>query len=391
MSETTLLRNNAIVRQATVGAPQHGPVKTGELPHVQVKPVAAAPQVRQSQQQNNVSILAPNSKGAITSGNLPMVQIKMGQNGPQADDGRDNPVVVKDHKQQTVATGQLPMVQVKMDGGQPKVQTMSNVQGGPPRIATAAPALSAPRIAQSAPGVMRVAAPVAQIAAPIALPELPELSTDQWMICQHALGKYAEALQAIEGSDAEDSEAFAIVQLAKKTSDDIDQMLVAITIRAEAAANAPAPSAPAAAPAGHYVAPRAVTGGYYSPAALSPQGQAHVQAQAQIQQAQPQQPQQQPTQQSVAIVPQAPRGGYVMQQPSVRRTQLNSGLVPRGVRRAAAPGALPMVQVKMDGQRPTVLNQAELEAAKAAREAQIQAQEQAAQAPVATVDELPQG
>lgn len=371
MSDTTLLRQNAIRNNATIGALQHGPVKTGELPHVQVKPVAAAPQLRESQQQQTVSILAPNSKGAVTSGSLPMVQVKMGQNGPQADDGRDTPVVIKDHKQQTVAAGQLPMVQVKMESGQPKVQTMLNVQGGPPRIPTAAPALSAPRIAQAAPGVMRVAAPVAQIAAPV-LPEVPELTTDQWMICQHALAKYAEALQATEGSDAEDSQTFAVIQLAKKTRDDIDQTLVAIAIHAEALANGTAVASAPATRANHYVTPRAGTGGFYSPAALSPQGQAQAPAA--------------PT--SVTAIAQAPRsGGFVMQQPSVRRTQLNSGLVPRGVRRAAQPGALPMVQVKMDGQRPSVQNKAELEAALAAREAQTQA----AEAPVDTADYLPQG
>jgi hypothetical protein len=379
MSETTLLRNNAIRNNASVGAQTPGPVKTGELPNVQVKPVAAAPQVRQSQQQNNVQVLAPNSKGAVTTGNLPMVQIKMGQNGPQPDNGQESPVVIKDHKQQTVATGQLPMVQVKMDGGKPKVQTMSNVQGGPPRIATPAPALSAPRVAQ--PGVMRVAAPAPQIVAP-PLPEVPELSTDELMICQHALAKYIDALQQIEGSDVEDSEAFGAIKLAKEASDNIDQILVAITIRNEAAANAaaaaetaPIPAPAPVAAAGGYTAPRAVTGGYYSPAALSPQGHAQVQAQ----QAAPQQP--------VAVVPSAPRsGGYVMQQSSVRRTQLTSGLAPRGVRRAPAGNGLPMVQVKMDGQRPTVLNQAELEAAKAAREAQAQPVETV----VETANDLPQ-
>jgi hypothetical protein len=381
MSETTLLRQNAIRNNASVGAPQHGPVKTGELPHVQVKPVAAAPQIRESQQQKTVSILAPNSKGAVTSGDLPMVQIKMGQNGPQTDDGRDNPVLVKDHYKQTISTGGLPMVQVKMESTGPKIQTMPNVKGGPPRIQTAAPALSAPRIAQSAPGVVRVAAPVAQIAAP-PLPELPELSTDQWMICQHALSKYVEAAGAVvEGSES--GEASEAVQLAKKTIDDIDQMLVAIAIRTEAAANAAAAAeaapTPAPARAGHYVAPRAITGGYYSPAALSPQGHAQVQAQA-------------PAAPAPAIA-QAPRTGYVMQQPSVRRTQLNSGLVPRGVRRAQA-GVLPTVIVKMDGQRASVQNQAEIDAARAALEAQAQAQVQEAQVQVQAAnvaEDLPQG
>lgn len=37
MSETTLLRTSAIVRNATFAPPQHGPVKTGALSLVQVR------------------------------------------------------------------------------------------------------------------------------------------------------------------------------------------------------------------------------------------------------------------------------------------------------------------------------------------------------------------
>ena len=385
MSETTLLRQNAIRNNASVGATTPGPIKTGELPHVQIKAVPSAPQLQASQQQKTVQILAPNSKGAITSGDLPMVQIKMGQNGPQPDNGQESAVVVRENKQPTLAAGGLPMVQVKHDGGPPKIQTMPNVANGPPRIPTAAPALSAPRTVQT--GVTRVAAPApAPVVATVPLPELPTFSTDELMLFQHALTIYVANLSAATEVSAESAEGAEsseprpeseAVQFAKAVLAKTDDALVAIAIHQEAAANAaaaPAPveAPPAAARAVGYVAPRAVTGGYYSPASVSPQAQQSYQV---PQQGQPYQA----PQQALAPAPAAaaPRtGGYVMQQASVRRTQLNSGLVPRGVPRAkGADGKLPTVIVQMNGQKAQVQNQAEIDAARAALAAQAAAAE----------------
>lgn len=384
MSETTLLRQNAIRNNASVGATTPGPVKTGELPHVQIKAVPTAPQLQASQQQKTVQILAPNSKGAVTTGQIPMLQIKMGQNGPQPDNGQEGAVVVRDNKQPTLA-GNLPMVQVKNEGGPPKVQTMPNVANAPPRIPTAAPALSAPRMVQ--PGVTRVAAPApAPVVAAVPLPELPTFSTDELMLFQHALTIYVANLSAAtevpaEGADSgEPTPESEAVQFAKAVLAKTDDALVAIAIHQEAAANAaaaPAPveTLPVAPRVSGYVAPRAVTGGYYSPASVSPQGPQAYQVPQQGQQIY-QAPQQMP-QQALTPAPAvaAPRtGGYVMQQPSVRRTQLNSGLVPRGVPRAKGPdGKLPMAIIQMNGQKAVVQNQAEIDAARAALEAQAQA------------------
>ena len=132
-----------------------------------------------------------------------------------------------------------------------------------------------------------------------------------------------------------------------------------------AAAPAPVEAAPVAARASGYVAPRAVTGGYYSPAAVAPQAQQSYQVPQHM-------PRQVLPQQAPAPAVAAPRtGGYVMQQASVRRTQLNSGLVPRGVPRAkGADGKLPMAIIQMNGQKAIVQNQAEIDAARAALAAQ---------------------
>ena len=333
MSETTVLRNNAIVRNASTGAtPPHGPVKTGELPHVQVKKAPGGAQVQEGQQKP-VTILPPrDEKSAVATGGLPMVQVKMTQNGPQADDGRDNPVLIKDNRQ-TVAAGNLPMVQVKMENGRPQVKTVPNVQAGPPQIPSAAPALSAPRVGQSAqsgPRVTRIAAPRQP---QVELPPVPELSTDQLMLCRHLVDKYlADFVAASDDAMAADPAAEAPVEadsswikVAKETIDTIDQALVSIVVRAEAASLAASAPPVAPAPVGNtYVAPRPVTGGHFSPASLSP--------------------------------PVPKSAGYVANRPGARSTRMqgNASLAPRGVRRAAGEAPLPPVIVKMDGQRPVV-------------------------------------
>ena len=221
MSETQLLRQNAIVRNATTGAtPPHGPVKTGELPLVQVKMAPGGPQVQEGQQKP-VSILpSKDPQGAVATGGLPMVQVKMTQNGPQPDDGRDNPVLIKNNRQ-TIAVGQHPMVQVKMENGGPKVQTVPNVKAGPPQIPGAAPALSAPRVAQAQTGarVTRIAAPRELVAPQVELPPVPELSTEQLMLCRHLVEKYLTDLKA--AAAGEDSDATTCAVATAATLDDI--------------------------------------------------------------------------------------------------------------------------------------------------------------------------
>ena len=339
MSETNLLRSSAIVRNASVGAtPPHGPVKTGELPHVHVKATPGGAQVREGQQKP-VTILPPkDAQSAVAIGGLPMVQVKMTQNGPQPDDGRDNPVVIKDNRG-TIPAGNLPMVQVKMENGRPTVQTAPNVKAGPPQIPGAAPALSAPRVAQAqgGPRVTRVPAPRPELLPAPVLPEVPELSAEQWLLYRHLVDKYhADLTASSTPSDSADDVAKSdAVKFAEATIDTIDQALVAVAVRAEAAAiaaSAPVPIAAAAAVGNTYVAPRPVTGGHFSPASLSP------------------------------TVPQ--NAGYVAQRPGTRthvagggRTQGSSGFAPRRVqRRVPQPGepTLPPVIVKMDGQRPVV-------------------------------------
>ena len=361
MSDVTLLKN-AINRNATVGAtPPHGPVKTGELPLVQVKHTPGGPQVQEGQQKP-VTILPPKDAEAATkTGGLPMVQVKMTQNGPQPDDGRDQPVVVKNSKHGSVAAGGLPMIQVKMDGGKPQIQTIPNVAGGPPQIPAAPPVLSAPRGARVAapvnqgyvarspmPGmtqyVARAAAPArphvshaahVRVAAPMTLPPLPELTTDQLMLCRHVVGKYLADLlaAAVPDSSADPSAELPVksdaIALAETTIAMIDDALVAVVIRAEAAEVA---AKAALAPAVPAVAAAAAT------ASIAPVP-------------------------SVSYV-----AGRVGGRPHAGRVQRNAGMAPRRTAR----GPLPPVIVKMDGQRAVVQNQAEVAQAKAALEAQLE-------------------
>ena len=354
MSDTTILRSSAIVRNASVGTTlPHGPVKTGELPLVQVKMTTGGPQV-QGGQQKPVAIVPSKNASPVTTGALPLVQVKMTQNGPQLDDGQDRSVVIRDGKQQTVAAGALPMVQVRMENGRPTVQSMPNVQAGPPQIPTAAPAVSQPRgvaapqtsqglpraphvqsappqmvtapSAMGQPRVARIAAPTAHLAAPRpapVLPEVPELTTDQWMLCRHVVDAYLKGLSAETPPDAAElppkSDAVA---LAEATIQTIDDVLVAIAVRAEAAALAAAPAVVAA--------PTAPSTGFVAPAASG-------------------------------IPRTMPTGGYVARRPgSGLRSQGNATMGPRRVSRPASP--LPPVIVNMENNRPVVQQEAAAEA-----------------------------
>ena len=357
MADTTLLRNNAIVRNASVGTtPPHGPVKTGELPLVQVKMTPGGPQVREGQQKPVAIVPSKNPSGTVATGALPLVQVKMTQNGPQLDDGQDRPVVIRDGKQQTVAAGALPMVQVRMENGRPTVQSMPNVQAGPPQIPTAAPAVSQPRgvaapqtsqglpraphvqsappqmvtapSAMGQPRVARIAAPTAHVAAPCpapVLPEVPELTTDQWMLCRHAMDAYLKALVAAETplDTTELPPKSDAVALAEVTIQTIDEVLVATAVRAEAAALMA--SAPVVA-----AAPTAASTGFVAPPASG-------------------------------ISRSMPTGGYVARRPgSGLRSQGNATMGPRRISRPAS--ALPPVIVNMNGNRPVVQQETAAEA-----------------------------
>ena len=366
MSDITLLKNNAIVRNASVGiTPPHGPVKTGELPLVQVKMAPGGPQVQEGQQKP-VTILPPkDEKSAVTTGGLPMVSVKMTQNGPQPDDGRDQSVVIKDSKHGAVATGGLPMIQVKMDGGKPQVQTVPNVAGGPPQIPAAPPVLSAPRVVRVAANQGYVATPtalatvprhgyVSRTAAPgtnpvrvtrvgvpqVALPPVPEFATDQLMLCLHLADTYLKGLLAAEMSSESSSETIIdapvvseAIQLAKATLATIDDVLVATAVRAEAAVIA-AQAPVAVVPAAPIVAAAASTSIAPTP--------------------------------SVAYT--AGRVGSRSYSMPGARSQRNAAMAPRRTPRPDSP--LPPVIVKMDGQRAVVQNPAEIAQAKAALEAQ---------------------
>lgn len=262
----------------------------------------------------------------------------MTQNGPQADDGRDRPVIVRDAKHAGVATGGLPMIQVKMDGGKPQVQTVSNVQGGPPQIPAAAPTLSAPRGARvAAPARQVVAAPSRQLAPSrqVALPTVPDLSTDQLMLCRHLAGKYLGDLLAESPPTEPATELPAksdAVKLAEATIFTLDEVMIATAVRAAAAEEAATVPTPVVVPTTQTFAA------------------------------------------STSIAP-APSASYVAGRVGSRpqgftlgaRTQRNSAMAPRRVARAGSP--LPPVIVKMEGRQAVVQNKAEVEQAKAAMSA----------------------
>lgn len=329
MAETTLLRTSAIVRNATFAPPQHGPVKTGELPLVQVRMTPGGPQI-QNGQQKEVEILPPrDAKSALAIGGLPMVQVKMTQNGPQTDDGRDQTVVVKDARGTGVAAGGLPMLQVKMTQAGPQIQTLSTVQGGPPQIPAAAPALSAPRHA---------------VPRQVSLPAVPELSIDQLMLCRHLVEKYlveqreiASPVQNTAEGAADNTSVIDItestesIKLAELTISMLDEALIATAMRAEAAArtvDAPVVAADA-------IVTVMPTLAYAAAISIAPAPSASYVAGR------------------VGTRPHAFAGG---------RTQRNSSLAPRSVARAES---LPPVIVQMDGGRAVVQNKAEFEQVRA--------------------------
>lgn len=354
MAETTLLRQSAIVRSASVGtsppsAPQ-GAVKTGELPLVQVKMSPGGPQVL-TPQQKPVEILPPrDAHSAIRTGDLPMVRVKMTSQGPQPDDGLDKGVVILRQKDQAhaVAAGGLPMVQVKMTSGGPQVQNLPPVQSARPQIQAPQPALSRPRTVRgAAPPVGRTV----RIAAPqppqVPLPPLPEFGADQLMLCRHLVGSYLSDLRAADPSAQEAGESGAQgtaesespgadnIKLAAATLDTIDQALVSVAVRIEAetlaaealaAAAAEAPEAPTAGPAPASIIPAAPTAAYVAG--------------------------------RVGGRPGGYTGGY-----SGGRVQRNAGMAPRRVQRSEV---LPQVVVKMENGRSIVQNQAEVAAARAA-------------------------
>jgi hypothetical protein len=188
------------------------------------------------------------------------------------------------------------------------------------------------------PRVARITAP--RPASP-PLPEVPELTTDQLMLCRHLVDKYlAEILRGVDAAAAESTDGTASVEstvvdnakLAESTIAVIDQAMVSIAVRAEAAANAAAVvAAPAAPVANAYVAPRPGTGGHPAPA---------------------------------AIVSQPRNGGYVAQAPGGRffvgaRVNGNVAMAPRRVQRQPGAAPLPPVIVKMEGRQPVVQQAAE--------------------------------
>jgi hypothetical protein len=279
------------------------------------------------------------------------VNVKMTQNGPQLDDGQNRPVVIKDAPSRGgVASGGLPMVQVKMTQSGPQVQTETNVQGGPPQIPAAPPALSAPRVVPMprqgyvarpaypvvsqarVASVARVAAPqpTVQAAAPAALPMMPELTADQLMLCRHLAEKYLAEVRtdAVDGADSEVEDSDA-AKLAAATIVTIDDALAVTTARIEAAVLAAA--APAIVSATSTIAAPAAT-------SISP---------------------------APSVAYDAGRVGGRSYVAGGVRSQRNARLAPRSTPRDAASPPLPPVVVKMEGERAVVQNRAEVEQAKA--------------------------
>jgi len=360
MADTTLLRTSAIVQNATAGVSKPPLVSTGALSQVQVKMTPAGPQVQEGQQRP-VQILPPrDAKSALQTGGLPMVQVKMTGNGPQLDDGQNRSVVIKDGRPSGVNAGSLPMVQVKMTGNGPQVQTLSNVHGGPPQIPAATPVLSAPRGARAA--APRQVYPrqlaQAQVQAHTA-PQGPELSIDQLMLCRHLVDKYLGEQRTGDGT----AETVADnVKLAEDTIFVIDQACAAATEQVTSeVVTADLLDAPAEIPV-----VRAT--GYVAPAAYTPLGS--------------------PVMARPAPARPAPARGFVAPRPGGGRRVGNVSLTPRRVARVGGP--LPMVQVKMDGQRAVVQNQAEVAAIKAAQLAEIEALVQA-QAPAPAAPQVAEG
>jgi hypothetical protein len=328
-----------------------------------------------------------------------MISVKMTSQGPQLDDGQDKQVVILPPKGQkhAVAAGGLPMVDVKMTSAGPQVQTLPTAQKAPQQIQGPQPAVSQPRQAWGAAppvnrgGVVRVAAPKVEVP----LPPLPEFTAEQLMLCRHLVGKYladlsvvdsmvqvttetaavaaqgaVDSAEAVGSTDAvatvrEDFAAAvgstdagtvarevpeALVHFVEATIETIDQALVAVAVRAEAAEVAAAAAvAAAASPAPAPILAASIF-------SVAP---------------------------ATSIIPAAPSASYVAGRVGGRpngyaRAQRGAAQAPR---RVAHAGALPVVQVKMDGGRAVVQNQQEVAAARAARMAQ----------PPAELDGIPPG
>jgi hypothetical protein len=348
MAETTVLRTSAIVQNAAVGTSRPPLVSTGALPLVQVKQVSPGPPIQEGQQRP-VTILPPkDADSAVKTGGLPMVKVKMTDGKPKLDDGLSSSVVIRDNRN-TVAAGGLPMLQVKMENGRPQVQTAPNVQGARPQIQSAPPALSQPRVA-------RIAAPQQVQIRPQALTQpygqpqvaVPpsDFTIDELMLGRHLFDKYLNEQRADDASGTTDNARLAESALGK-----LDEKIAAVTAQA-----AEVVETPVAVPAIQVnAAPiRAAALGYVAPAAYTQRP--HV----------------------------ISRGGYVAPRPGGHgrvNVRGNTSLAPRGVVRSGQ-SPLPTLQVKMDGGNAIVQNQAEVAAA---REAQAQAELQArAEALVAT-------
>lgn len=353
MAETTLLRSNAIQHNASLANQKPGQVNVGGLPSAQIKPVPRGPQVHEGQQKPVTILPGKDPQGAVAAGGLPMVQIKMTQNGAQRDDGQEQTVVIKDNRQ-TLATGGLPVVDVKMTKAGPEVQNMPTVSSAPPQIASAPPALSAPR-------VTRIVAPQAA-AAPVLDLSLP-LTTDHLMLCRHQVDKYASELRAAAVAAATtdvtaETSGEAPAEIVRSPSTDAikfaDEAIAAIDATLELiaarAAQPPVEQALAVVPAVAAAPPRRgfslrpAAGGHFTPAGAL-----------------------------TARTPGAPNVTHVTRPTATHaasgsvRTQGNTSMAPRRVARKHVPGEpLPPVIVKMDGGRPTVQNQDEVAAARAA-------------------------
>lgn len=372
MADMTPLRSNAsaantVAQNPTVGASKPPQINTGGLPGVQVKAMPAGPQIRDGQQKPVAILPGKDPKGAVATGGLPTIHVKNVQGGPsQVDDGRDTPVVIKDQKPMT-ETGHLPMVEVKLTDGGAEVRNVPQQQTMPPRLAGAAPVLSAPRNGQR---VVRVGAPRVALPAAPQVPAFPSLSAEQLMLCRHLVDKYAGELRSTE-SPADETAASSIadnLKLADETLAAIDEAMDAIAARAaqpaeeaalvagvaEPAAEAPAPALAPVPRAVGYVAPRPGTGGHYTPAGVS-------------------------TVRTAPNLAPATRPAAVHMASGSVRTQGNASMAPRRVAKAgrAAPvtpsAPLPPVIVKMDNGRPAIQNQAEVAAAREAFAAELAA------------------
>jgi len=196
MAETMILRNSAINRnfasQSAPATPAEG--QPGPMPIVKVHMTGNGPQLLGGQTVNPVRLTpAKDAKRVVHSG-LPMVQVKMGQTGPQ--------------------------VQVPQVG----------------RAASAAP--------------RAVPQQVAQVVAE------PDLSNDQLLFCRHAVDKYLGELRATPGEVLPEGAADN-VQLAESTIIAIDAKMVARTT-AEAEAILAAEAPPVATPGTAMRPPRVV-------------------------------------------------------------------------------------------------------------------------------------